>query len=69
MPLTAGKLRRLVKSKHPYIEHNLGTVVAIIRSAVQNAQSFEDAAELLRERAGMVRKISNANNFRIKPPT
>ncbi|XP_026425401.1 protein RRP6-like 2 [Papaver somniferum] len=50
-PDSASKLRRLVKSKHPYIEHNLGTVVAIIKNALQNAPAFEIAAEQLKERA------------------
>ncbi|XP_026413754.1 protein RRP6-like 2 isoform X1 [Papaver somniferum] len=48
-PDSASKLRRLVKSKHPYIEHNLGTVVAIIKNALQNAPAFEIAAEQLKE--------------------
>ncbi|KAL2574033.1 hypothetical protein AAZV13_17G164900 [Glycine max] len=49
MPLTTSKLRRLVKSKHPYVEHNLDTVVSIIRHSIQNAASFEEAAQQLKE--------------------
>ncbi|KAK7317534.1 hypothetical protein RJT34_01859 [Clitoria ternatea] len=49
MPLTTSKLRRLVKSKHPYVEHNLDTVVNIIRHSVQNAAAFEEAAQQLKE--------------------
>ncbi|KAL2646700.1 hypothetical protein AAZV13_05G072200 [Glycine max] len=49
MPLTTSKLRRLVKSKHPYVEHNLDTVVSIIRHSIQNSAAFEEAAQQLKE--------------------
>ncbi|KAK7364714.1 hypothetical protein VNO80_13455 [Phaseolus coccineus] len=49
IPLTTSKLRRLVKSKHPYVEHNLDTVVSIIRHSIQNAAAFEEASQLLKE--------------------
>lgn len=49
MPLTSSKLRRLVKSKHPYVEHNLDAVVNIIRHSIQNAAAFEEAAQQLKE--------------------
>ncbi|GER41804.1 3'-5' exonuclease domain-containing family protein [Striga asiatica] len=49
-PLTTNHLRRVLKSKHPYIERNLGSVVSIIRHSIQNASAFEEAAELLNER-------------------
>ncbi|KAL2335105.1 hypothetical protein Fmac_016318 [Flemingia macrophylla] len=49
MPLTTSKLRRLVKSKHPYVEHNLDSVVNIIRHSIQNASAFEEAAQQLKE--------------------
>ncbi|PON53649.1 Ribonuclease D [Parasponia andersonii] len=49
MPVTTSQLRRLVKSKHPYIEHNLGSVLSIIRNSMQNATAFEAAAEQLKE--------------------
>ncbi|OMO67884.1 hypothetical protein CCACVL1_20240 [Corchorus capsularis] len=48
MPTTAGKLRRLLKSKHPYVERNLGSVVSIIKHSMQNAVAFEAAAQQLR---------------------
>lgn len=58
MPVTTSKLRHLIKSKHPYIEHNLGSVVSIIKHSMQNAAAYEDAAERLREGCtGMVRSI------------
>ncbi|KAK7380775.1 hypothetical protein VNO78_33294 [Psophocarpus tetragonolobus] len=49
MPITTSKLRRLVKSKHPYVEHNLDTVVSIIRHSIQNSATFEEAAQQLKE--------------------
>ncbi|XP_021281829.1 protein RRP6-like 2 [Herrania umbratica] len=48
MPVTTSKLRRLLKSKHPYVERNLGSVVTIIRHSMQNAIAFEAAAQQLR---------------------
>ncbi|KAK5772880.1 hypothetical protein PVK06_049180 [Gossypium arboreum] len=48
MPVTASKLRRLLKSKHPYVERNIGTVVSIIRQSMQNSVVFEAAALQLR---------------------
>ncbi|CAH9102390.1 unnamed protein product [Cuscuta europaea] len=50
MPLTPHKLKWLVKSKHPYVEHNLSAVVSIIRHSLQNADAYEDAVKLLNER-------------------
>ncbi|KAF9599196.1 hypothetical protein IFM89_035655 [Coptis chinensis] len=35
MPVTVSKLRRLVKSKHPYVEVNLDSVVDIIKSSIE----------------------------------
>ncbi|CAK8533025.1 unnamed protein product [Lathyrus sativus] len=49
MPVTTSKLRRLLKSKHPYVEHNLDTVVSIIRHSIQNADAFEATAQQLKE--------------------
>ncbi|KAL5837399.1 hypothetical protein ACOSQ3_014568 [Xanthoceras sorbifolium] len=49
MPLTPSKLRRVLKSKHPYIERNLGSVVSIIRDSMHNASAFEAAAQHLKE--------------------
>lgn len=48
MPDTTSKLRRLVKSKHPYIEQHLDSVVSVIRHSMQNAAFFEAAAEHLK---------------------
>ena len=48
MPVTASKLRRFLKSKHPYVERNLGAVVSIIKHSMQNAVAFEAAAQQLR---------------------
>ncbi|KAF3456490.1 hypothetical protein FNV43_RR01141 [Rhamnella rubrinervis] len=48
MPVTTSKLRQLVRSKHPYTEQNLGSVVSIIRHSMQNAAAFEAAAEHLK---------------------
>ena len=49
MPHTTKKLRHLIKSKHPYVERNLGSVVNIIRRCVENASSFEAAAQQLKD--------------------
>ena len=59
MPLTTSKLRRSVKSKHPYIECNLDTVVSIIRNSIQNAAAFEEAAQQLK---GLAATVSNMCN-------
>lgn len=48
MPDTTNKLRRLVKSKHAYIEQHLASVVSVIRHSMQNAAFFEAAAERLK---------------------
>ncbi|XP_030517572.1 protein RRP6-like 2 [Rhodamnia argentea] len=50
MPVTTGKLLRLVKSRHPYVERNLASVVSIIRNAIQNSDAYEPMVELLKER-------------------
>ncbi|XP_050235481.1 protein RRP6-like 2 [Mercurialis annua] len=49
MPVTPQKLRRALKTKHPYIERNLGSVVNVIRHAMQNAAEFEAVAQRLKE--------------------
>ncbi|KAD5961747.1 hypothetical protein R6Q59_014691 [Mikania micrantha] len=49
MPVTTGKLRHLLKSRHSYIERNLGSVVSIIRHSMQNAVAFEPVAKKLKE--------------------
>lgn len=48
-PQTSGKLRRLVRSKHSFVEHNLGTIISIIRSSIGNAAAFESAADQLKK--------------------
>ncbi|KAK8620335.1 hypothetical protein V6N13_066814 [Hibiscus sabdariffa] len=48
MPLTVSKLHRLLKSKHPYVEQNIGAVATIIKHSMQNAVAFEAAAQQLR---------------------
>ncbi|MCD7447355.1 hypothetical protein HAX54_027831 [Datura stramonium] len=50
MPLTASKLKRSMKSKHPYVERNLGSVVGIIRYSIQNSSAYEASVEHLKER-------------------
>lgn len=50
MPLTTSQLRRALKSKHPFIERNLGSVVSVIRQSIQNAAAFEDVSKQLKER-------------------
>ncbi|KAK4272349.1 hypothetical protein QN277_020917 [Acacia crassicarpa] len=49
MPVTTSKLRRMLKSKNPYIERNLDTIVNIVRNSMQNAFAFEAAAQQLKE--------------------
>lgn len=48
MPLSSGKLRRLVRSKYPYVERHLNSVIGIIRSSIENSSSFESIAEQLK---------------------
>ncbi|XP_010440775.1 PREDICTED: protein RRP6-like 2 [Camelina sativa] len=49
MPLSVGKLRRMLKTKHPYIERNVDSVVSVIRQSVQNYAAFESAALSLKD--------------------
>lgn len=49
MPVTAHKLHRVLKTKLPFIERNLDSVINIIRHAMQNAAEFEAAAQSLKE--------------------
>ncbi|KAJ4834948.1 hypothetical protein Tsubulata_021473 [Turnera subulata] len=51
MPVTTNKLRRLLKTKHPYVERHLDAVVCIIRHSMQHAEAFEAAALQLKEAA------------------
>ncbi|KAF5784656.1 putative HRDC domain-containing protein [Helianthus annuus] len=45
MPVTTGKLQHLLKSRHPYIERNLGSIVGIIKHSMQNGAAFEPVAK------------------------
>ncbi|KAK7315522.1 hypothetical protein VNO77_34072 [Canavalia gladiata] len=67
MPLTTSKLRRLVKSKHPYVEHNLDTVVNIIRHSIQNAAAFEEAAHQLKGHATSASDVVPATDVTEEP--
>ncbi|KAL8132205.1 hypothetical protein AgCh_007918 [Apium graveolens] len=49
MPTTTSMLRRAVKSRHHYIDRNLGSVVSIIKNSMQNAAAYETIAEKLKE--------------------
>ncbi|KAG7543483.1 HRDC domain [Arabidopsis thaliana x Arabidopsis arenosa] len=49
MPVSVGKLRRMLKSKHPYIERNVDSVVSVIRQSIQNSAAFESAALSLKD--------------------
>lgn len=49
LPTTAAKFRRLLKSKHSYIERYMGPVLSIIQNSMQNAANFEAIAQKLKE--------------------
>ncbi|XP_071705512.1 protein RRP6-like 2 [Rutidosis leptorrhynchoides] len=49
IPVTPAKLRHVLKSRHPYIERNLSSVVGVIRHSMQNAAAFEPVALKLKE--------------------
>lgn len=49
MPISVGKLRRLLNSKHPYIERNFDAVVSVIRQSMLKAASFEPVVQSLKE--------------------
>jgi exosome complex exonuclease RRP6 len=49
MPDSVGKLRRMLKSKHPYIERNVDSVVSVIRQSMQHYAAFESAALSLKD--------------------
>ncbi|XP_073308993.1 protein RRP6-like 2 isoform X2 [Primulina huaijiensis] len=71
MPITASKLRHGLRSKHPYIERNIGSVVSIIKHAIRNASAFEEAAEHLKmRRLEMVTEENSlADDSELSPPT
>ncbi|XP_061343308.1 protein RRP6-like 2 isoform X2 [Gastrolobium bilobum] len=49
MPVTTSNLRRLLKSKLPYVERNIDVIINIVRYSMQNAPAFEEAALCLKE--------------------
>ncbi|CAL1382429.1 unnamed protein product [Linum trigynum] len=51
MPVSTGKLRRVLKLKHQYIERHLSSVVQVVRHQLENAAAFEAAAQQLKELA------------------
>ncbi|KAJ9179876.1 hypothetical protein P3X46_008190 [Hevea brasiliensis] len=59
MPVTPQKLRRVLKTKHPYVERNLGSIVNIIRHAMQNTAEFEAAAQLLKDGHTVTASLEN----------
>ncbi|CAN4125089.1 unnamed protein product [Withania somnifera] len=59
MPLTPSKLKQSMKSKHPYVECNLGSVVSIIRHSVRNSAAYEAAVEQLKERRIELQAVEN----------
>ncbi|KAG6642846.1 protein RRP6-like 2 isoform X1 [Carya illinoinensis] len=59
MPDTPSKLRRMLKSKHPYLERNLASVVNIIRHSMHNTAAFEAVAEHLK--VGHMEMVSEEN--------
>ncbi|KAJ0249128.1 3'-5' exonuclease domain-containing protein [Hirschfeldia incana] len=48
MPINVGKLRRLLKSKLPYVERNVDAVISVIRRSMQNAAAFEPVVQSLK---------------------
>ncbi|KAJ0627569.1 putative HRDC domain, 3'-5' exonuclease domain, HRDC-like superfamily, ribonuclease H superfamily [Helianthus annuus] len=49
MPVTTRKLQHLLKSRDPYNERNLGSIVGIIKHSMQNGASFKAAAKKIVE--------------------
>lgn len=49
MPVTSGKLKRIVKSRNSYLERHLSTVISIIRDAISASGAFETIAEQLKK--------------------
>ncbi|XP_073062727.1 protein RRP6-like 2 isoform X1 [Primulina eburnea] len=71
MPVTASKLRHGLRSKHPYIERNIGSVVSIIKHAIRNASAYEEAVEHLKARRleMVTEENSLADDSELSPPT
>ncbi|XP_010550642.1 PREDICTED: protein RRP6-like 2 isoform X2 [Tarenaya hassleriana] len=60
MPVTTSKLRRLLKSRHLYIERNIDSVISVIRQSMQNASAFEATVQSLKE--GRLETVSYKNS-------
>ncbi|KAL9267335.1 RRP6-like 2-like protein [Drosera capensis] len=70
MPGTTSKLKKVVKSKLPYVERNLGSIVSIIRHSIQTAAEFQAVVEQLKEaRDAMASEAATAEleNFEVLP--
>ncbi|KAI0524872.1 hypothetical protein KFK09_004262 [Dendrobium nobile] len=65
MPQSSGNLRRLVKSKHQYVERHLNAVSSIIKNAIANSSAFESIAEEIRKERieALAMHISKAENL------
>ncbi|KAJ6810603.1 protein RRP6-like 2 [Iris pallida] len=64
MPVSPSMLRRLVKSRHSFVESNLNTVISIIRSSIENSSAFETIAEELKQartRQSMEEAVGNTD--------
>ncbi|KAL6842391.1 hypothetical protein ACP4OV_027818 [Aristida adscensionis] len=59
MPVTAGKLKRIVKSKNSFLERHLKHVITTIRSAMTDSDAFESIAEQLKK--GKLEELLVAN--------
>lgn len=49
MPTTTEDLKRIVKSKYPFVEDNLDLIVDIVWNATENSYAFERTAEQLKK--------------------
>ncbi|KAL4200343.1 hypothetical protein AMTRI_Chr03g149210 [Amborella trichopoda] len=49
MPTSMGKLRPLVKVRHPYVMKNIGAVISVIERSIENAPAFESICEQMRQ--------------------
>ena len=55
MPTTTEDLRRIVKTKYPFVEDNFDIILDIVWNATQNSSAFEAIAEQLKKaRLGQV---------------
>lgn len=64
MPVTSGKLQRLVKSKHPFVERHLNCVIGIIKSSIANSSAFEGITEQLKE--GRLELVSHEHSMDVE---